>query len=141
MQHETDGEKVMRMFGRIVRNYVHMFYEAEVQWFDKCIANINPKHDIPYVASLPTHKLRTFFWLDKFSYYHKNGLLSFCFIVMQKEYFIRRSWQLPPFLLGDYEEELMYVLLLYMEEHDLHDTAPFLYEKLKDSFSCFILEP
>ena len=141
MQNETDGQKVMRMFGSIVRKYVQMFYEAEVDWFDNCIANINPKHDLFYVATLPSHKMRTFFWLDKFSYFHRNGLLSFCFIVLQKQYFMHRCWRLPPFFLCDYEEELMYVLLLYMRKHDLGYLAPFLFEKLNNTFDSFILEP
>ena len=138
---ETDGEKVMRISGDIVHKYVQMFYEAEVDWFDHCIANINPRHDISYVGTLPSHKMRTFFWLDKFSYFHRNGMLSFCFIVLQKQYFVHRCWRLPPFLIGDYEEELMYVLLLYMREHNLGYLAPFLFEKLTNTFDGFILEP
>ena len=104
------GKKVWRLFEKQITAYVKLFEEAEIEWTDRLICNVNVRRDMAFVRTLDWED-RICFWRDKFSLFAQMSHLLFVVLCCQRDYTagLYDEW-------NELDEECMFVLYLFINK-------------------------
>ncbi len=109
---ETIGEQVYRIHKRTIDNYVSLFLAAEDEWKKAMTLHTLLDKDYPFVATLD-EEYRICFWVDKFTLYKDTFLRTFLKL-LEVKYCRNGRWHRPYFFFTREEQELMFVVNLYL---------------------------
>ena len=132
---ETTGEKVYRIHKQIIDKYVKLFTEAEDKWLGMLVRYARLDWDL-HTVSQWNEELRMCFWIDKFLMFDTNVLAN-CLRILELTYCRGKSWKTPSFCFDRNEQELMFVVFLYLNSHPeqcIH--VPILAKNIFSMFSC-----
>ena len=104
------GKQVWRLFEKQINAYVRLFQEAEIEWTDRLLCNVNVRRDMAFVRTLEWED-RIWFWRDKFSLFAQMGHLLFVVMCCQRDYTagLYDEW-------NEFDEECMFVLYLFINQ-------------------------
>ena len=121
------GKTVWRLFSKQITAYVKMFEEAEIEWTDRLLCNINVRRDMPFVRTLDWED-RVYFWMDKFQLYGQMQNLLFVLLACQRDYASGAydDW-------NKYDEECLFVLFIFIDKGGVPPT--WLTRQLRARFS------
>ena len=104
------GKQVWRLFEKQINAYVRLFQEAEIEWTDRLISNVNVRRDMAFVRTLDWED-RICFWRDKFALFAQMSHLLFVALSCQRDYSagLYDEW-------NEVEEECLFMLYLFINE-------------------------